>query len=149
MPAIRMKTIIFTTLLFQLVLLASCDPFHSLVVENKSAERRHLEVFLPKDGFYAPPDSVRLFKANPQEKQVFTLEPNTAVQNRDTAQNRYALVLPPGHRVLLEGGFGYRPYTERIVIDRTDTVVVNNKKSRVYKEKPRPLWGGQYKLDID
>jgi hypothetical protein len=53
-------------ILTALILLTSCDPYHSLVVENRSEEDKYLQVVLPRKEYFTPPDSVRLFKTTTQ-----------------------------------------------------------------------------------
>jgi hypothetical protein len=79
-----------------LILLTSCDPYHSLVVENRSAENKHIRVFLPGKAYFAPPDSVRLFKINTQSMHAYELLERIAVQDKDTSTNHYSFVLPSG-----------------------------------------------------
>lgn len=136
-------------ILTALVLLTSCDPYHSLVVENRSAEDKHLQVALPRKAYFEPPDSVRLFKIATQSHHAYELMERIAVQDRDTAMNHYSFVLPSGRQALLEGGFGIRPITEWIIINGTDTVKVQERKGKVQKAKPKVLMGGTYRLVID
>lgn len=140
------KAIVILTVV---ILLTSCDPYHSLVVENRSAANKHIQVVLPRKEYFTPPDSVRLAKTTTQSQHGYELLERIAVQDRDAAINRYSFVLPSGRRALLEGGFGIRPITELIIINRADTVKVNERRGRVHKVKPKVLMGGTYKLVIN
>jgi hypothetical protein len=92
---------------------------------------------------------MRLFKTTTQSQYAYDLMERIAVQDRDTARNHYSFVLPSGRQALLEGRFGIRPATERIIINRADTVKVHERRGRVHRAKPKVLMGGTYKLVID
>jgi hypothetical protein len=126
-------------LVVMLSTITSCDPAHSLTVVNATSEEKYLEVV----GIHR--NSISLSKVTHDErvKQVDTV----AVKSNDFERIRFTFLLPPKHKALLEFGFGSRPATNEIIINGTDTVVVNKSAGRVKKKPYHPI-GGDYVLTL-
>jgi hypothetical protein len=132
----EMKTIFFVTMFISLT---SCDPVHTLAVYNTSGRERQIEVI----GILRDSIPVQQLDADGKLEKARM----TAVGSKDERKSGFMFTLPPAQQANLEFGFGTKPLTDRIIIDRTDTVRVKRSLGRV-KKKPFYAIGGNYVLTI-
>jgi hypothetical protein len=131
-----MKAIFFATMILAL---PSCDPVHTLAVNNASNKERQIEVI----GILRDSIPVQQLETDGKLGKARM----TAIESKDERNFSFTFALPPEKQANLEFGFGTKPATNLIIIDATDTVYVKKSAGRV-KKKPFCAIGGNYVLTI-
>ena len=136
-----MHTIKLAMLFLLLCACASCDPFHSLVIDNKTRDQKHIEVVEMKIiNVSGIRDSIRIYRD--ALKDEFQFSAMTSVK-KNVEKNSYSFYLDSGMQVTAEMGFGSRPIARKIIVNATDTFTVNGK-----MKKSRLTIGGNYVLRL-
>lgn len=106
-------------LLMFMVSLSSCDPGFAVVIQNKSGDVRHIEVLATNERKFDYLDSISIIDS--------PLRVNIPVLiNRSKLS--YSFPLEEGNEAVLQQGIGGPDLNERIVIDKTDTILLNKDK---------------------
>jgi hypothetical protein len=116
--------------------LTSCDPGFAVILNNNSDKERNVTVnnisrqeLSNKDSMVIADTSSLDFFSDKIKRQKILLA------SKDTVNNSYSFTLEKGKRALLQGGVGWPNFSQIIVIDNQDTILLRKDKRTLTRKK--------------
>src|SRR5262245_19855340 len=130
-----------------LAALASCNPTHVFTVSNTSQQDKRIQVVLPANHYDAMGLRDSIFLQSIDKADTSKYWPIKV--DKDSLTKSYSFTLPSQHDAVLEFGVGARPVPgQKIVINETDSIVVEKKTQRIVKRPRIGLGRNKFKLTI-
>lgn len=111
-----------------LLILSSCDPGYVVILNNQSSKDKSIKVLLVNATKLEYMDSIPLIDS------LGTLEKLKIPVCKASNSNSYTFILSKGKRAVLQQGIGGPDLREKVIVDLSDTILLNND-IRVKKEK--------------
>jgi hypothetical protein len=113
------------------VFLVSCDSIHTFSIYNKSDRGKYLEVI----GVLNVNDSVIIQEPEMNGKLEQTKLIPSLSKNEE--KRSFSFYLPPKNKANIEFGWGAKPTTKQVIVNKTDTIIIKKSKGKV-KRQPFP-----------
>lgn len=134
----------FTAVIFQ-----ACDPGFYVMVSNKSATEKNIQVIYPKSTSHKPTDSLNAYSNT--AKHRYTTAFKVPMFSNDTVACTYVFNLPAGTDAQIGGtGLGViGPYLDQtIIINKKDTVAITRNNEQLTKKHTLLLTGQEWTYTI-